>query len=656
MNRNGDPPRSDVARPALVWTDEGPRSTRFDDVYFSASDGLAEARAVFLAGCDLPAAWRGRRRFVVGELGFGTGLNVLALLQLWRETREPGAQLHVFSVEAFPLDREEAARALAAWPQLQPLASVLLDAWPDPRPGFHRLDLPGLDARLDLWIGEAAEGLAAWSGAADAWFLDGFAPARNPDMWRGEVLDLVANRSRPGARLATFTVAGAVRRALASAGFAVERRPGFGRKRERLEARFPDAPDPADDAGPPRIAVIGAGVAGAALVRAFRALGCEPLVVEAERPGAGASGNPCALVAPRLDAGLGPGARLHAQAFARAVQLYRREAPASILAEGAVVLEAAQGDAARFDRIAAWSGFAPGAVTRLSSDEAAARLEELPAAGGLQLRDALVLEPKAALQAWLGATPLALRRIARLERCAGVWRLIGEDGAAIGEADAVVIAGGAGTGALVGDLGEAAAPMRIVRGQVSWTTEAGFHGQAGSWGGYGLPMRAGGVLFGATHDRGDWGLDLRPGDEAKNRAELARGRPRLAAELDSAAGGTLPGRASLRAAAVDHMPLAGAARGLPGVHLLCGFGGRGFTLAPLLAEHLAAELLGAPSPLPRALVPLIDPARFEARRRRRGRPPPPPQPQPQPQPAPHRTEAPVARSATSGATPLEETR
>ena len=235
------------------WADDGqPRSRLYGDVYFSAEDGLAETRAVFLEGCGLPSAWQGRRRFVVGELGFGTGLNIAALIELWSRTRPPGGQLHVFSVEAHPMSAGEAARALAHWPELAPISARLTAAWPGRAPGPHRLELADLGVILDVAIGEVEDALAGWSGAADAWFLDGFAPALNPAMWRDEVLALVAARSAPGARAATFTVAGQVRRGLAAAGFEVEKRPGHGRKRERLVARLPGCPARRRARRPPR--------------------------------------------------------------------------------------------------------------------------------------------------------------------------------------------------------------------------------------------------------------------------------------------------------------------------------------------------------------------------------------------------------------------
>src|SRR5580693_2665962 len=151
---------SDASSP-VVWSVDGvPRSRLFDDIYYSTADGLAESRAVFLAGCGLPDAWRGRRRFVVGELGFGSGLNILALLALWRAAREPGARLHIFSIEAFPMPAEDARRALAAWPELGDLAAGLTQRWPRRARGFHRIAFSDLNAVLDLAVMDAGEALA----------------------------------------------------------------------------------------------------------------------------------------------------------------------------------------------------------------------------------------------------------------------------------------------------------------------------------------------------------------------------------------------------------------------------------------------------------------------------------------------------------------
>ena len=590
---NDEPPASPVQ-----WREDGlPGSALYGDVYFSSDDGLAESRAVFLTGCDLPNAWTGRRIFTVAELGFGTGLNIVALLDLWRRERPQGAKLCIFSVEAHPMSAADAARALARWPELAGIADILLARWPGQARGVHRVDLPEFDAVLDLAVGEVETALTQWDGRANAWFLDGFSPALNPAMWNDTVLDLVGARSAPGARAATFTVAGAVRRGLASAGFAVDKRPGFGRKRERLEAVFPG--QASDTPAPPRIAVIGAGIAGASLARAFQALGLDVSVHDPRGPGGGASGNPAALVTPRLDAGLGPTARLSAETFRRAVALYGAH-PEAILARGSRQLEAGERDARRFSVIAGCDLFEPGSMTVLSSTQMSDDLEDT-AAGGLLMTAALVVEPASILEVWCGTVDR--RTVARLERADDGWRLLDSEGGLIDTVGLVILAGGHANVALAPQL-----PLRPVRGQTSVASGHGLPAPA-AFGGYVAPTRDG-LLFGATHDRDETDEDVRPEDHRRNLMQLAKGLPVLAEALNQT---PVSGRARIRAASPDHLPIAGAVAGMDGVFVLSGLGGRGFCLAPLLAEHLAARIVGAPSPLQWDLAALVDPARFAAR-------------------------------------------
>jgi len=581
--------------PRLVWTDDGaPRSERFGDIYFSREDGLAESRAVFLAGCGLPEAWRGRSRFTVAELGFGTGLNIAALLDLWRREGPPDGRLHIFSVEGFPLGRDEAARALGAWPEISDAADALLGAWPAPTPGFHRLDLPGFNATLDLAVGDAAWALSQWSGRADAWFLDGFAPSTNPAMWSDAVLDGVAARSAPDARLATFTVAGAVRRGLSERGFVVQKRPGHGRKRERLEAHRPGAPEPS---AAPSVAIIGAGIAGAALVRAFTALGLVCTVVEETAAGAGGSGFPSALVTPRLDAGDHDIAALHAQALSRARALYA-SVPGAILAEGVLQLEQAPRDAVRFSKVATQDLWPDGAMTPLDAAACAARLGEAVGTGGLLMRDALALDPRPVLEAWLGEADRIAARVARIEPGSAGWRLVDAAGDVLLEADVVVIAAGWGGAALRPDL-----PLAPVRGQADWVE--GITTPATAWGGYATPTPDG-LLFGATHERAETRPETAPAAAARNLQMLEARLPELAARV--AAAGGVRSRAAIRATTPDRLPLAGQLA--PGLFALTGLGSRGFCVAPLLAEHVAALAAGSPSPLPAALAARIEPKRF----------------------------------------------
>ncbi|WP_419252429.1 tRNA (5-methylaminomethyl-2-thiouridine)(34)-methyltransferase MnmD [Caulobacter sp. ErkDOM-YI] len=586
-----DPAPQDAS--PLVWNDDGlPRSRLYGDVYFSSADGLAETRAVFLTGCGMPESFAGRDRLVVGELGFGTGLNIAALLDLWRREAPAQARLHIFSIEAHPISREDAARALAVWPELGEAAQVLLDHWPGQARGFHRVDLPGFRATLDLAVMDVRQALDSWDGAADAWFLDGFSPALNPAMWSEDILAAVAARSAPGARAATFTVAGAVRRGLQAAGFEIAKRPGFGRKKDRLEAWLPGEPS-----APPRpasLAIIGGGIAAAALARAAVSQGLAPTIVDAgEAP---ASGNPAALVTPALDAGGGPRAALPAQAFARAVQLYE-DLPGAVIARGVLQLAQTPQVADRFAIIAGQEIFEPGSMTLLVS--ASEPLGE-PAGPALAMAKALVVEPHVILDAWRGQTLAA--RVHAVERDADGWRLLDAEGAEILRADLVVVAAGAGLGGLLPNLRH-----RPVRGQASWTLLAEGGSQApAAFGGYAIPTREG-VLFGATHDRDVLDTDERPEDHLRNLETLAKGLPALAARLD---GAPLSGRAATRVTTADHLPLAGR---LPdGLFVLGGLGGRGFCLAPLLAEHIVAAAIGAPSPLPRELSRLVAPARFDS--------------------------------------------
>ncbi|MBO9466393.1 tRNA (5-methylaminomethyl-2-thiouridine)(34)-methyltransferase MnmD [Tropicibacter sp. R15_0] len=214
----------------LDWRGETPVSTRFDDPYFSLENGLAETRHVFLQGNDLPA--RFADGFHIAELGFGTGLNLLAALQMWRDAKIPG-QLQFTTFEAFPISPQEMIRAQAAFPEVSDIAADLRAFW-----GQTRFETPEL--RFEMIQGDARETLPLWQGQADAWFLDGFSPAKNPELWSPELMAEVAAHLAPGGTAATYTAAGHVRRGLVAAGLDVTRIPGYGRKRHMTRAHKPD--------------------------------------------------------------------------------------------------------------------------------------------------------------------------------------------------------------------------------------------------------------------------------------------------------------------------------------------------------------------------------------------------------------------------------
>jgi tRNA U34 5-methylaminomethyl-2-thiouridine-forming methyltransferase MnmC len=214
----------------VAWREGTPVSPRFGEGYFGSADALAESRHVFLAGNGLPK--RFAPGFSVAELGFGTGLNAIVAADAWRRAGLSGALAYT-AFELAPIAAADMARALSPWPEIAPLAASLVAAWGE---GRRRIALPGLALRVIE--GDTRETLPAWTGQADAWFLDGFSPARNPELWEPALLSSVARHTRPGGTFATFTAAGAVRRALGDAGFAVERVPGHGRKRHMTRGRL----------------------------------------------------------------------------------------------------------------------------------------------------------------------------------------------------------------------------------------------------------------------------------------------------------------------------------------------------------------------------------------------------------------------------------
>jgi len=218
----------------LDWRDGVPIARDFDDPYYSLEDGLAETTHVFLGGNDLPERFGGS--FQIAELGFGTGLNFLVTWAAWVAAGRPGT-LHFTSFEAFPMEPEDMAAALAHFPDLQTYTDKLLTHWQPDSDAVRFPDGP----TLKVIIGDARETVTQWDRNADAWFLDGFSPAKNPALWEPALLKAVGQYTKPGGTAATYSAAGHVRRGLEDAGFTVTRTPGYGRKRHMTRARMPDA-------------------------------------------------------------------------------------------------------------------------------------------------------------------------------------------------------------------------------------------------------------------------------------------------------------------------------------------------------------------------------------------------------------------------------
>jgi len=588
-------------------------SETYGDTYWSRDGGLDETRHVFLSGNDLPARWQARQRFTLLETGFGTGLNFLCAWQRFRETAPAGARLHYLSVDKHPFRREDLRQLYGQWPELAPLAAELLECYPPLIPGFHRLHLDGGRITLTLLWGEAAEMLAQVEGSVDAFFLDGFAPSRNPDMWSEALFAQLGRLAAPGATFATFSAAGKVSRGMAAAGFAIEKRPGFGRKREMLCGRFPGA-TPAEALRERHALVIGGGIAGCLVSERLAARGWTVDLIE-RRDGLAreTSGNPAGVLQPVPSSDWNRLSRLTLAGFHYGLRRLREFSsdPKFIWQQcGVLRLARDEKQIERQRRIAEFGLYPPEVLRWADIDEASALAGwRVPAPGWWFPQGAWVHPPAlcdAALRAAGGAVRLhAQREVADLVRTSDGWRAVDAAGGAIAEAPVAILANGYLARRFAVSAG---LPLRPVRGQVTCIpAEAGRDIRTVvSREGYVTPACSFGVhVVGATYEEGSTDTLAREEDHRANLERLRNLLPDFAATVDPA---RVAGRAGIRTVGPDRMPLAGAIPGAEGLFGLLGLGSRGLVYAPLCAELLAALIDGEPLPLERDLVAALDPA------------------------------------------------
>ncbi len=381
VTNSSKPPASSIQTAKLHWQldDNGvtaPLSSEFGDVYFSKTDGLAESRHVFIDGNDLAtrlANLRNFERFVIGEIGFGTGLNILAIWQLWQQIRPDNhSHLHIITTEKFPLSKTDLEQALSVWTELAGLSQQLIDNYPPPLAGCHRLNWFDERLTIDLWLGDATSSLSqvTGEGKVDAWLLDGFAPSCNQELWSADLLAQIARLSKNHTTLATFSVASAVKQGLKHHGFTLAKRKGFGKKREMLTASFQpkltsanfcklyfrynkkikpffvtlpftasfesrrrqrrkannvkgfELPNFSAITKPLSVAVIGAGVAGLSSAYALAARGHSVTIFDKAQPLAGASGNIRGFLAPKLTSLKRLETNLHAIGYLASCRFY----------------------------------------------------------------------------------------------------------------------------------------------------------------------------------------------------------------------------------------------------------------------------------------------------------------------------------------------
>lgn len=553
----------------------------FDDVYFSAENGAEETRHVFLDGNNLPAAWQGKRRFTIGETGFGTGLNFLLAWELFDRTAESGAFLDFVSVEKYPLTVEAIRKGLSPWAErLQPYLDRMIAQYPLRVPGFHRMVFDGRVA-LTLIFDDANEALAEIEGAVDAWFLDGFTPAKNPGMWTQGVFNEMARLSHGGTTFATFTAAGFVKRGLREAGFAVEKRKGFGWKRDML-AGFFGGTQQSKAAAPKTVHILGAGLAGCSAAYVLRQYGFEPVLHDPNGIASGASGNPVGIINPRLSAFRTPESDFYTAAFAQSARILPGF-DAGYRQCGAMHIAVDDEKDARFARCAENWGW--GAHMRyLAPEEASDVAGAVIGTHALFLPEAAQVDPSALCRAY--AKGIAV-----------------ETGAAPSDAP-VLFANGAAAG-------NGLLPIHTVRGQITLVKANAQSARIKTNIGYGGYISApvnGMHAVGATFQK--WMTDTQalPEDDAANLKNLEEYIAGLGAfEI-------LGHRAALRTASQDRFPVIGE---MSGQYFSTAHGSHGIA-STLAGAHLIADIMrdGIRS-LGKSTLKKLAPQRFEEREMRK---------------------------------------
>lgn len=629
-----------IAPAQIEWGDDGvPRAPQFGDLYHARIGALEQARQVFIAGNRLPERWVGRDDFVIAETGFGLGNNFLATWDAWRRSAAGGGRrLHYVGIDLHPPTRADLQRAHMN-SELAPLAMQLLAAWPPLVPGLHAIDLDGGSLQLTLAFGDAEALLPQLVFRADAFYLDGFAPPRNPAMWSRRLLKALARRAAPGATAATWSVARELRDGLVEAGFEVERVAGPGEKREVLRAvHAPRHSVARVGAEPPprrQAVVVGAGLAGASAAAALARLGFDVRVLEgAAAPAGAASGNPAGLFHGTVHADDGPYARLFRAA---ALQVHREiaalqmERPLPCGLDGVIRIEpdTALGDLqARLSRL----GLPADYVVALDAAAAGEQAGVTLSSGAWRYRQAGWVAPGALVERLLEDPRIALRtasEVAAIVRRDGDWACLDAAGSVLAQAPALVLAHAQGVEPLLRRAGIAAWPMRSNRGQLSVVSAS--HGLrlpvAGA--GYAIPIDASTLVCGATQDDSE-DREVRERDHRENIDRL-RQLTGIRATADPRA---WTGRVGQRLLCDDRLPVAGRVADatvpvgpstqvrhlprVPGLHVLAALGGRGITLAPLLGRLVAAQIAGTPLPLEQDLADAVDPGRWRVRAARRG--------------------------------------
>jgi len=603
----------------LVDGIEVPISKQFGDVYFSKDNGLLETRHVFLNGNDLSerlSQLKDFEYFCVGETGFGTGLNILTLWQLWQQIRPNNhSHLHAISVEKFPLSKADLIRALNVWPELKPLADKLIQQYPLPIAGCHRLSFPEERFSIDLWLGDAQDIFPSIpkTQSVNAWFLDGFAPSCNPDMWQENVLNHIVRLSDYGTTFASFSVAGVLKRGLKQHGVQINRPRGFGHKREMLKAIWlaPTKTENTDSNAivsdqisleeipnktQRKIAIIGAGIAGLTTAWAFAQRGHQVTVYEQNEPLSGASGNPLALLNPKLCPIEQAHEHLMTLSWQQALKFYSSFKAFRSIQVHQLALKNA-------DELLGLAEQYPEDV--LSTDEITLQSEfpslNLLHAGAVsphQLRDEILKHPNIQL------VIAQISAVKEMNSHTELW----QDQVHLATTDHTIVCCAKQSAELFEDY----PVLKPIRGQVSWVENVEQPltlDEAYSYGGYCMQLNPSQLILGASFYPNRDDAEVLAEDHVHNYELIHSVFPDYAEKLPFIE--KWQGRASVRAQSLDYFPLVGKMKNHEQTYTFAGLGSKGFLFAPLCSEVLAALVLGELCPIPQTLLNKLSPERFQ---------------------------------------------
>ena len=598
-----DPKSPQMTLPEIDLSFDGAffTSNRHDDIYFSKDGGLAESTYVFCEGTELGALMKQRQAITIAETGFGTGLNLMAALAL-RDKIGADCQIDFISFEACPLTAEIIEAAHRPFDTITPYSQILQAKLPPRWHGYHKVDFEPARTHLHLYYGDAFAHLQNLDFKADIWFLDGFNPKKNTDLWHEDMMAEIARCSNEGARLATFTVAAMVRQALQKAGFEIVKKPGFGRKRDMLTAQktgqLPQRPQIKNPV------IIGGGIAGAALAYALAGRGIQPIILEQSATlASAASGNPVAMQSARLRVHHDAPSRLSLSCLSYAKRL--AEQAGVILHQGSLMIEKDEREKTRHDKLLQM-GWPDDLLHALNEAEVSKRTS-LPASYGAHEQAASsIINPKAFTE-YLAthAKIIPYAEITAIAKIDDGYHINLEDQHSL-EADHLFLACGTGMIDMLTLCSQPAMPVEVSAGQISIyqapnilaDIQTGLH-----YGGYMTPPLDGVQYWGASFDKTGQREVTAEGHQ-HNQALL----PKAWHDIELPDYNKATGRLSYRLSSKDRQPLIGSLE--PRLHIMTALGARGMTTAALTAQMLVARLIGAPEGFDRDVTASLAPKRF----------------------------------------------